>query len=202
MAFEGPGGAPTTLARDRALLFRFVMYHFSPIVMLGVFLVILAVMLGSFLGYHAWMIAEGVTTNETFKIKDYQRSARRRAAGEGDAGWNRASGERVTVNEMDDDDRHVGCAGATSKAEDASRGESASTTSAREGGALRRQFTFWRRRGPPTPRFVIAYHKGFRTNLLEVFFPPSRAHSRRLDAMAKAGKRGGVDASKKSRSIR
>ena len=146
--------------------------------MLGVFLVILAVMLGSFLGYHAWMIAEGVTTNETFKIKDYQRSARRRAAGEGDAGWNRASGERVTVNEMDDDDRHVGCAGATSKAEDASRGESASTTSAREGGALRRQFTFWRRRGPPTPRFVIAYHKGFRTNLLEVFFPPSRARTR------------------------
>ena len=202
VAFEGPGGAPTTLARDRALLFRFVMYHFSPIVMLGVFLVILAVMLGSFLGYHAWMIAEGVTTNETFKIKDYQRSARRRAAGEGDAGWNRASGERVTVNEMDDDDRHVGCAGATSKAEDASRGESASTTSAREGGALRRRFTFWRRRGPPTPRFVIAYHKGFRTNLLEVFFPPSRAHSRRLDAMAKAGKRGGGDASKKSRSIR
>ena len=86
VAFEGPGGAPTTLARDRALLFRFVMYHFSPIVMLGVFLVILAVMLGSFLGYHAWMIAEGVTTNETFKIKDYQRSARRRAAGEGGRG--------------------------------------------------------------------------------------------------------------------
>jgi hypothetical protein len=119
VAFEGAGGEPVTLAQDWALLSKFCMYHFGPILMEGVFLVILVVMLGAFFGYHCWMIKHGVTTNETFKWKDHRRrvlrAARMLAAGEGeDEGEGDSEGEGEGDDDSDDDDeREVGCVGAT-----------------------------------------------------------------------------------------
>ena len=72
-----------------------------------------------------------------------------------------------------------------------------------------------RGRGSPASIHILASsrtpHTAFRHRLPQgvsnqslggVLSSVARAHPRRLDAMAKAGKRGGVDASKKSRSIR
>lgn len=130
---DGGGGgaaAPVTLAQDWALLSKFCMYHFGQLLMLGVFLVVLFVMLGAFLAYHACMIKDGVTTNETFKWKDHRRRVLRAArmvsssgqqvaaaaegpgGAEGDVGDAGDDGDGDGDGGDDDDDRDVGCVGA------------------------------------------------------------------------------------------
>ena len=188
---RGPGGAPTTLARDRALLFRFVMYHFSPIVARRVPRHSRP-SCSAVPRYHA-DDRRGRDHERTFKIKDYQRSARRRRGRE--TRMNRASGE-VTVNEMDDDDRHVGCAGGA-KAEDAAGQVDVDDVSSRGRGSPASIHILASSRTPH--RVSSSPPQGVSNQSLGGVLPPSRA-SRAADRQRL--KRGGVDASKKSRSIR
>jgi len=113
VAFEGAGGAPVTMTQDWPLMTRFCMFHFGPIVMLGVFLAILVIMLGAFLGYHVWMIRDGVTTNETFKWKDHRRRVLR-AAHAAATGEDEGQGEGEADGDSEDDERDVGCVGTAS----------------------------------------------------------------------------------------
>lgn len=85
---ETPSGARATLGNDKALLYRFVVYHYAPAVTLGVFCALVFVLLSVFLGYNAWLAAKNVTTNETFKWELVRESVEtmkgERAGGSGD----------------------------------------------------------------------------------------------------------------------
>lgn len=177
LSFEGgKRGVPSTLATDWRLLIRFVAYHFSPLATLALFLVILAIMLGAFLGYHLWMIKQGVTTNETFKW-DQVRRIHRRAVRAGETaeapkgeeqGGTADEGVKADGFAFDDDDRDVGCVGPVGRsADDATVDPSVKTG---DGGGV--------------PANI--YNKGLRQNLVDVFFPPSHAHARRLRGVDEA----------------
>ena len=179
------------LASDWTLLTKFVVYHFSPAVTLSLFLAILVVMLGAFLGYHLWLIHKGMTTNESFKWSDYERFLRRTAETEAQAASNNPFTELVknagTESFEADDDRDIGCVGPSASEKDDSGGSGNQRASSSSGkvfqrSLLARAFGF----GKPKKRKVdvprnIYRRASFLLNLKDVFVPPSHAHMRRLE---------------------
>jgi hypothetical protein len=127
---ENAAAARTTVSRVwlriGACSRKFVVYHFSPAVTLSLFLAILAVMLGAFLGYHLFLIHKGVTTNESFKWADYERFLRRTAEAQARAASNNPFTEMVknggTETFEADDDRDVGCVGPSASGNDGGTG--------------------------------------------------------------------------------
>ena len=186
-------GAPvSTLASDWRLLSKFVAFHFAPAATLSLFLMILVVMLGAFLTYHLWMIKKGLTTNETFKWKDYERWAQRMAAEKGSGAKTNGDGSLSEPPDnpfVDDDDRDVGCVGVSgSSGVDGSENDNPDESSK---GFVARLF----RGGSKNKKLKIElpkniYDKGsFLANLREVYFPPSKAYVRRLNTGVSEKKR-------------
>lgn len=187
----GANDGVSRLASDWSLFAKFVVYHFSPAVTLSLFLAILAVMLGAFLGYHLWLIHKGVTTNESFKWADYERFLRRTAEAQARAASNNPFTEMVknggTETFEADDDRDVGCVGPSASENDGGTGggdrrASSSSGKSSQRSLLARAFGF----GKPkklevdVPRNIYR-RASFLLNLKDVFVPPSRAHMRRLE---------------------
>ena len=201
VAFQGNAGEPVTMAEDWRLMTKFCMYHFGPVIMLGVFLLILAIMLSAFLGYHLWMIKEGVTTNETFKWKDHRRRVLRAAkvAVNGDGKDAHCADEDAVGG---DDEREVGCVGATPLAANREGRDlkSAEAVEAGSAGLLTRVPCGWCLRlfGRTSARESTTdtglkvdipftrniYDKGLMQNIGEVFFPPSQRAARELAKLA------------------
>ena len=190
------GAGVVTLASDWRLLTKFVAFHFAAAATLSLFLVILAVMLGAFLVYHLWMISKGLTTNETFKWKDYERWARRTAAERASGSKTNADGSVLETPTddpfVDDDERDVGCVGASVLSEidapeggdpdGSSKGFVAHLFSSGGGGSKNKKLKI------ELPKNI--YDKGsFLANLREVYFPPSKEHERRLNTGVRDKKR-------------
>ena len=158
---------------------------------LSLFLAILVVMLGAFLGYHLWLIQKGMTTNESFKWSDYERFLRRTAETEAQAASNNPFTELVknagTESFEPDDDRDIGCVGPSASEKDDFGGSGNQRSSSSSGKAsqrslLARAFRFGKRKKQKVdvPRNIYR-RASFLLNLKDVFVPPSHAHMRRLE---------------------
>lgn len=177
------------LANDWSLLTKFVIYHFSPAVTLALFLGILVVMLGAFLGYHLWLIHMGMTTNESFKWSDYERFLRRTAKAEEQAALDNPFTElvkNVGPESFDaDDDRDVGCMGPSASENIVLVGSSDQRAPASVKASRRTLLARAFERGNTRKRIGVPrniYRRAsFFQNLVDVFVPPSRAHMRRLE---------------------
>ena len=172
---------PRRLTEDWLLLSKFLVYHYAPLVMLDIFLVVLVIALGSFLVYHLHLINKGMTTNETFKwkyVRKYMQKQAEEAAAEA-ASQNTASKIQAQRNEGLDvlDEADVGCVGPTG-------GEAAVVAK-----TVKTHRSFWDRlTGRRKPKVTAEeikniYNKGLRKNLWEVFHPPSQAVAQEMQEM-------------------
>eukprot|EP00899_Mesostigma_viride_P006860 jgi/Mesvir1/16175/Mv08440-RA.1 len=85
--FEDKGGHEILVSQSMSILVQWLLLHFSLLVLTAVFLFLAGLLMVSFLGYHLWLVARNLTTNETYKVKDYKemyreklRNARQEAA--------------------------------------------------------------------------------------------------------------------------
>ena len=67
------GGQEMPLSQAPGALLQWVVFTYLEVAMLGLFLTLTCVLVTSFLGYHLWLVAQNVTTNEAWKRKDITR---------------------------------------------------------------------------------------------------------------------------------
>jgi len=99
-------GEPRTIGNDMFDVgWRFIMYHYGPAVILGVFCAVIGVALALFLAYHVRLAATNVTTNEEFKweiIKEsVQATKAAKAAAKADDGEEKEEDQDDDENDTD-----------------------------------------------------------------------------------------------------
>eukprot|EP00741_Cyanophora_paradoxa_P008685 tig00001368_g8408.t1 len=65
-----------TVPPSIGLATQYMMYHYSEVILLGAFCLVLAFVFAGFAGYHFWLVARNTTTNESFKWRDLRAMTR------------------------------------------------------------------------------------------------------------------------------
>lgn len=188
---------PRRLTEDWVLMAKFLLFHYSPLVVLDIFLIILVIALGSFLVYHLRLVNAGMTTNETFKWKYVKRYMQKQAEEAAAAAASQSTAGEIQARRIEGldvlDEADVGCVGPTG-------GEAAAMAK-----TVETPQSFWGRltgRRKPKVRAEEVkniYNKGFRKNLWEVFHPPSQAVAREMRLTTDANGRGGKTSKRKKK---